>query len=387
MQARLGDRRIAVVRCAAEGALVHCQVFIDPSPELQRADLGLLLRQLAGEVARSGGTGLVLRSSSLVLRHEARAVGFVGGLRRPLHLHLGSDGWQPGSDEWSGNGGEVGPGTGPLAGPSGERLVAALAAFGIEAVARHPLGPVGRLVRGLVSGVSTMVDLAVTWAPGRTVVLAVPDQADLMPEAVAVVADTASAVLRRFAAQAGAVRRLSFDRSEAMLTSGRYAGMAKAEAETAHLTVDLVAADAAVAALRRRAAEGPRAVSSLVVPDPFTALDGTVAHELWHLIEHDFLMTRSGDALELYRCIGQALGVETLEQVTKGRRPAGPPAVQVAFERLVTEVSGYAATNPREATAELFKAWWCRGATVAPVVARFGELLERFFPPPVPAGG
>ena len=48
--------------------------------------------------------------------------------------------------------------------------------------------------------------------------------------------------------------------------------------------------------------------------------------------------------------------------------------------RLVDEVSEYATTNPREATAEMFKLWWCRDGAPSPVVARFGELIEEFFP-------
>jgi hypothetical protein len=45
----------------------------------------------------------------------------------------------------------------------------------------------------------------------------------------------------------------------------------------------------------------------------------------------------------------------------------------------VDEVSLYSTTNAREATAELFRSWWCRGERITPVVARFGDLIDGFF--------
>ena len=57
-------------------------------------------------------------------------------------------------------------------------------------------------------------------------------------------------------------------------------------------------------------------------------------------------------------------------------------SLRVGFRRIVEEVSPYATTNMREATAELFKCWWC--ATPAnppsPLVARFGALLDQYYP-------
>ena len=47
------------------------------------------------------------------------------------------------------------------------------------------------------------------------------------------------------------------------------------------------------------------------------------------------------------------------------------------------EVSRYALANIRESTAELFKLWWCStpAAPAATLVACFGALLDRFYPP------
>jgi hypothetical protein len=51
--------------------------------------------------------------------------------------------------------------------------------------------------------------------------------------------------------------------------------------------------------------------------------------------------------------------------------------------RIVQEVSAYATTNMREATAEMFMLWWCSrpDAPPAPLVRRFGALVDRYYPP------
>ncbi len=38
-------------------------------------------------------------------------------------------------------------------------------------------------------------------------------------------------------------------------------------------------------------------------------------------------------------------------------------------------MSPYAATAPVEATAEMFKLWWCGSGEYSPIVRRFGELV------------
>jgi hypothetical protein len=109
----------------------------------------------------------------------------------------------------------------------------------------------------------------------------------------------------------------------------------------------------------------------------FTALDGTVAHEAWHQIEAGFAARRLADRTELRHQLGLSLGVETLEQAIKGGHPRAPEHWRAAHVRLRQLVSPYAATNPVEATAEMFKLWWCRISN--PVVDRFGELLQELF--------
>ena len=109
-------------------------------------------------------------------------------------------------------------------------------------------------------------------------------------------------------------------------------------------------------------------------------LDGVVAHELWHEMESSFMARRYRDSMEMRRQLGAYFDVDTLERAVLGGRPGSPPAWWEAHRRLTTEVSAYAGTTIREATAEMFKQWWCRTGTPTGVVRRFGELVDEFLP-------
>ena len=82
------------------------------------------------------------------------------------------------------------------------------------------------------------------------------------------------------------------------------------------------------------------------VPAPFNQIDGTTAHEMWHQMEGAFEARRSMDGIDLRRGLGEALGVETLEQAVNGVRPRSPESWKAAHARLVNEVSAYGATAP-----------------------------------------
>ena len=88
------------------------------------------------------------------------------------------------------------------------------------------------------------------------------------------------------------------------------------------------------------------------------ALDGVVAHECWHVVEGQFVGRPLPGHVAFRREVGEYFGVETLEHVTHQLGTRAPPELQAATARLAAEVSGYATTNPLEATAELFKLWW-----------------------------
>ena len=83
---------------------------------------------------------------------------------------------------------------------------------------------------------------------------------------------------------------------------------------------------------------------------------------------------------EVTRVISLWQAGEEFERAVLGGRPGSPSAWREAHRRLTTEVSTYAGTTIREATAEMFKLWWCRTGTPTGVVRRFGELVDQFLP-------
>jgi hypothetical protein len=82
---------------------------------------------------------------------------------------------------------------------------------------------------------------------------------------------------------------------------------------------------------------------------------------------------RFAETVEFRRAVGALFGKETLEKVF---------ADDDALRALAREVSGYATTNRLEATAEMFKRWWCGPAPANSVPEQFGAIVNRFFPTP-----
>ena len=66
----------------------------------------------------------------------------------------------------------------------------------------------------------------------------------------------------------------------------------------------------------------PRA--SARVPAPSLAVDGTIAHELWHVIEAASYGPRAFAGVEFHRLLGEALGVATLEHALRGAEAGAP---------------------------------------------------------------
>jgi len=200
-----------------------------------------------------------------------------------------------------------------------------------------------------------------------------------MREAVARCADPACAILRRFSAPSALVREIRFDRSDRGLIDGTQGGHATGHLNTIHLNVAYCAADAM---LELRQKLGTTSVDSAPRGGglSYTAIDALTAHEIWHLIEGSFEVRRYSESIEFRRALGEALRVPTLEHAIKGNHPRAPESLKHAHARLVDEVSPYGATKAGEATAEMFKAWWCRTGEVTPIVARFGELVDDYFP-------
>ncbi len=367
LEIRADGTKIGFVRLAVSGSVAQMEVQLDTGPLLDE-DITDLVVTAVKRAKEDGATDIEFPGESLLLRHAARQVGFRGGLRIPLEAKV---------DE--------------VAAPvlfndqaqvfdrheRVEWLVAALHEVGIEATAARPNRAFGRLVKRLVGGVGDTLEVIISWAPGRTFIISVPDRSDLMPEAIALAGDMTISVLNRFPDQAFALKFVYFDRATYGLKAGRHAGVTEGSAPSVRLSIGFIAVEEHLKMMNEREGKPRRSTSARPLP-PFTVLDATVAHELWHKIESVFEAHHYKSSIDFRRQLGLHLGVETLEQAVKGGTKNAPATWQAAHKRLIEEVSRYAATNRREATAELFKLWWCGGGSTTPVVVRFGELIDEF---------
>jgi hypothetical protein len=256
---------------------------------------------------------------------------------------------------------------------------------GVEITTTRPPGVLRSYLRGASSGIGGLVHLT---ARGPTDIdelrMAVPVTDDVMAEGVALMIDTALAIRSRFRPLVDGVRVI-YDHSAHGLRTGKLAGAAEASVREVHLN-PAYAQMAEMEALdrprweRAGGSEAGGRHSSRTLAPPFTRIDAVVAHEFWHQIEFGFEGGRYRDSVEFRRALGAYFGVETLEHALKGGHAGAPRPWQVARTRLATEVSEYATTAPKEATAELFTQWWCTEAARPPSAEFFGTLLERFFP-------
>jgi hypothetical protein len=303
---------------------------------------------ISREVARSLVAALTqarvpaLDVGDALLRDEARAAGWAGALRAPL---VASDGGDARLDP-------VAAVQSLLGGVEVER----------RGFSRHTLS------------------LRVTTVDGLRMKVKVPDRPDVMPEMLAAALDTALAVRRRFGRMASGVRAISIDDGAGGFDDHRTAGAATSGTGTFFLDTSLACGDAMEAQRRRTA--GGRGISAQVTR-PWFSIDGVVAHEYWHNLDTTVLATPA-TYVEINRALGAELGVETFEHALRGREETAPLEWQHALARIVHEVSPYATTNMREATAEMFKLWWCAPPHTppSPLVACFGALLDRFYPSP-----
>jgi hypothetical protein len=206
-----------------------------------------------------------------------------------------------------------------------------------------------------------------------------PRRGDLMAEPIAAAIDTVRAIKARFGPAASGIRKVSFDHGGQALATGDIAGMAEGASGVVVLTPNFASAGLLADERRFRADMGRPVRPSPANARPCWVLDGVVAHECWHYLDAEVRVSGT-TYVEFNAALGDALGVPSLEHALRGRDPGSPSEWRAAHATLVREVSAYAGTNPREATAEMFKLWWADPQYPSPVVARFGELVERHFP-------
>jgi hypothetical protein len=311
---------------------------------VQRAEAQVLL-DAAAELVDSWPV-VTLEVSDELVRYEARCRGFAGPLRAPL----------------------ISPTVGGSGASPDGNVASAVGALLPTSEVRHK--------RSLFRA----PDLHVVPLVGNGALrVRLPRDTEVMPEAVAAALDTALAVKARFGRAASGIGGLSFDHGGEALATGAISGLAEGASGVVVLTPNFVGADLLAGERRARAEAGWQVRPSPASARPFAPLDRVVAHECWHYLDAEIRV--SGTAyIEFNAALGDALGVDTLEHALRGRERDAPGDWRAAHERLVQDVSAYAGTNPREASAEMFSSWWTTPAPRAPVVERFGELVERYFP-------
>ena len=286
----------------------------------------------------------VLDVGDELLRDAARRAGWTGGLRAPLAAPTG-------------------------AAPAVDAASAVQALLPGTTVTRRT----GFFSRNVLT-------LRVDTPDGLHGTVKVPDRPDVVPELLAAALDVLVSVRRRFGRMASGVHTITIDDGAGMFDDHRVAGSAQAGTGTFYLDTSLACVDAIDEQRRRMAG---KAYVSARPTRPWFAIDGVVAHEYWHNLDTT-VVASPAVYTELNRELGVELGVDTYEHALRGRESGAPPEWQAALRRIYTEVSPYATTSWRESTAELFKLWWCRppDAPPTPLVATFGALLDRFYPPP-----
>lgn len=372
--AHLGDRVLADVTMVPDRGGLRLTVDLTPAIVPTASDLAAILAAAVAEARAAGVPALALAADgNLRLRYHARAAGFTGPLRSDLVLALRSP---PSPDT-------------PTSLSAQDRLMADLRMLlpGVEIKPARAPGVLRSLLRGASSGVVGTVHMTV-FDPSDLdpLKISVPVAHDVMAEGVAMTIDTALSVRRRFRPLVDGVR-IFHDHAIQGLRAGTVAGVAEATVRDIHLNPAyalLSEMELLERSIRERSpATDVRRRPTTSLP-PFTRLDSVVAHEFWHQIEFGFETSRYGDSVAFRRAIGRYLGVETLEHAIKGGNANAPPAWQAARARLAEEVSTYATTAPKEATAELFAQWWCTPAAPPPPAQFFGSLLAQFFPPATP---
>lgn len=350
LEAWSGEQRVAVF--VESGTPERTTVaLVGRAPAMDPSAIRALLDALTTYVP----TGLELATTDPLMRDVARRHGFVGALRGALVPTASVPGWT--ND------------------PTGVRDAVQQLLPDIAVGVESNAGPARTLLRRVVSGVGKSFNL---YARPRDdeprTRFSVPFRDDLLVESLARCIDTTIAVRRRFGAVAAGVRRVSFDHADFQLLHGQNAGSADRASGIIHMNASLASVEGLMTMEARRAERGGGGSAGVIAP--YNQIDGTSAHEMWHQMEGAIEGRRAMVGIELRRQLGQALGVETLEQAVNGSRPRSPDAWKLAHARLVDEVSPYGATAPVEATAEMFKLWWCATSEPTPIVRRFAELVQ-----------
>lgn len=309
-----------------------------------------------------GACSVRLRTVDLVLRQAARLIGFEGALREDLVLDTATKRPRP------------------FERPVQEALAAAIESLmpgSSVAVSSNP-GRVRRVLERAVSGSGAQVRVDITDQVGRLSVR-VPDRSDLIPEAIALAADTTLAVKLRFSNWIGPIDSLWFDLSHYGMSRHKVGGTYNQDLPQIHLSAVMCCAELAAAAVRACDRRRPPRRPSASIAGVYR-IDHVTAHELGHQLDHAFQSRSYKDSIEFRRRLGEILGVATLETALRGGAKKAAPKDAIAWKRLAEDVSPYATTSTGEAMAELFAVWWSNQNQSPEIIACFGDLLAHYLP-------
>jgi hypothetical protein len=347
------------VECRAQtlgiGVLVtRGQLGLDPS-------LAAALLVVLASRRPAGLHELRLVTQDPIVRAQARRLGYEGGIRDALTR----SGWSLDGD---------------FAPRARQPIDAELSHLlpGLDVV-DAPLDGVGRRVRRASTGMAATRRLRIGGPADLSALdVVVTDDDETLAEPVACGIDTALAVRRSFGRAGSAVGSLVFGRTQYGFRTHRVAGTAEGNVSKININGSFVTTTGVQAMHRARANRLSKTPPAPVSPR-FSMIDGVVAHECWHVIEQGYLARRFSESFDMRRELGRALGVDTLEQAITGGEQRATNDERRAYERLRDEVSPYATTTIREATAEMFKLAWCREGEPSPVIATFMQVVADHF--------
>lgn len=367
------DERIEITRAGevvavADIAAARDRIFAAITPArsfgLRRANALAAIDAVVAAARARDAAGIDLVAKDPLVRSAARATGFDGPLRANLACDLGL----------------------VMAAPAATRLneppdvVAELEAFlpGTRIVVDRG-GWTARISRRMVTGMAGNARISAERDGARATTVAAIGR-DLMTESLAAALDTLLTLAARFPTIARRLPTVVFAMADLQMVEGHVSG----EAGSGGISIN--PAHVNIAAMETLALRGSPAIPAFGIGarvprrslTSFLPVDGVVAHEVGHCIDHLARGGRVSDSTDFRQRIGRALGVASVELALRGSSPDAPPEWQHAHRALADQISDYATTNGVELFAEIFEAWFHGGA--GPVVAAFGPLMDERFP-------
>lgn len=354
-------RTVATLTTEITGDSLCATFDVEDSSEFDPGITRPLVAALVNVAPKVNARRVRLDTSDLVARNEARRLGFEGLLRGELALRTNDaviEDIDAGTDSWT---------LWTI-----QRLLPST-----KVTVKSSTTLMRRFIQHAISGTGGRLRFDLT-RNGERIEVLVPQRRDLVPEVIAMAADTGLAIKDRFGSALAHVRSLSFDLAAYGMSRNRVAGSADFDAPGIHINAGYCCADLAVRHQTR--------VSHRAPPKPSATtgarfiIDKVIAHEFGHQFNSAFQSRDYEASIEFRRQLGEMLGVATIEKAIRGDEKGADSDAARAWQRLADDVSPYATTNLDEAMAELFSVWWFEHPDSPAIIKRFDRLIEYYFP-------